>query len=283
MIAGCIHSDMHNAYVAELMLSANVDHRDGKTAAAARMWWLPLVMMQRVRVVALLPLAAVTGPMLAITEGIDAFNSALNVMAILFILDVDDLFFPFLLSGHQQRMVEAIEFSVPHSLQRAIDFVAAAALVATLLSTLLIIIITKSIAEDISNAEPLTNVVWYSTHTQRLVSALRNRIFHWHDDGGSEPKYLTHLYFVIISVLSFASQSWLFSIYSAITKGRRGERFVALRCVVELLFTFAAMVVGLNIISAAIIDTISTSVSDTPGSAPSNSTNSTMISSGPLG
>ena len=95
-------------------------------------------------------MVATTAPLLAVTSGIDAFNSALNLLAILFVLDADDLIYSAFFAKHQRAAIEAIELNVPAGDQQRLDAVALFALLSTLLSTLgtvLIVVIISGNAE----------------------------------------------------------------------------------------------------------------------------------------
>ena len=73
------------------------------------MWAAPLVLLQKLRQFVLVPLTVATAPILAITQELDALDVALNVMAILFVFDLDDLAFAALLSRPQRAYLEGVQ------------------------------------------------------------------------------------------------------------------------------------------------------------------------------
>ena len=119
-----------------------------------RFWWLPLTVIQTLRLDALLPMVAATAPLLAVAVGMDAFNSALNLLAVLFVLDADDLVYSCVFARHQRCMIEAIEFTVQADDQRRLNSVIFYALVAMALSMLcsIIIIVVIGSNPEISNS-----------------------------------------------------------------------------------------------------------------------------------
>merc|ERR1711924_214472 len=132
--ASCIHCEILDIRLAEIMLNEGAASDDDATAAAARWWWLPLSFLQKLRLNALLPMVAVASPMLAVFNGIDAFDAALNVLAVLFILEVDDLAYTMALSKRQQELLESMEYRVSASDQRLVDSTIIFAVLATLTS-----------------------------------------------------------------------------------------------------------------------------------------------------
>jgi len=154
MAACAIQQDMHDARLVELLLSIRLTHADAAISSSARFWWLPLTVIQTLRLDALLPMVAATAPLLAVAVGMDAFNSALNLLAVLFVLDADDLVYSCVFARHQRCMIEAIEFTVQADDQRRLNSVIFYALVAMALSMLcsIIIIVVIGSNPEISNS-----------------------------------------------------------------------------------------------------------------------------------
>jgi len=81
-------------------------------------WAFVLELITRTRQLVLVPLTLATAPVLALDGGLDALNAALNVMAVLFIYDVDDYALKVLFSGPQRKYFEEVPFVQPAWQQR---------------------------------------------------------------------------------------------------------------------------------------------------------------------
>ena len=91
------------------MIKQAMHSEDEEESRVAMKWSFPLLLIMRVRNQLLAPLVVVTAPILAIENGLNALNVALNVMAILFIFDFDDGVFIGLLTQRQREYLENVE------------------------------------------------------------------------------------------------------------------------------------------------------------------------------
>ena len=108
-----VYGEMQQARVAELQIKRATLSDDPETANRAFYWSGALILIQRLRHQFLVPLTVITAPILAVENGVDALNVALNVMAILFVFDFDDGAFNALLSQSQRDYFESIEIVIP--------------------------------------------------------------------------------------------------------------------------------------------------------------------------
>ena len=109
LIGFVVHAESEQTQIAGVMIAQAVTSED-ETIRKGAMWWsLPLYVIVRVRQHILVPLTVCTAPILAIEGGLEAMDVALNVMAILFIFDLDDGALTFLCSRAQRSYLETVE------------------------------------------------------------------------------------------------------------------------------------------------------------------------------
>ena len=87
LVGFVVHQELEQSQIAGMMVAQAFEDDAGKVSVG---WSLLLFFILRVRQHILIPLTVATAPILAIEEGLNAMNVALNVMAILFIFDLDD-------------------------------------------------------------------------------------------------------------------------------------------------------------------------------------------------
>jgi hypothetical protein len=109
MVGFVVNAELQQARVAELMIWKACASNDPGAAASAQLWAIPLLLIQRGRYLMLVPITVMCSPILAIQDGLDAKDVALNVMAILFVLDFDDGAFSCFLSKPQHKYLESVE------------------------------------------------------------------------------------------------------------------------------------------------------------------------------
>jgi len=76
------------------------------------LWMFLLCEIASMRQFVVLPLVVTTVPLFALGMGMDALNVALNALAVLFILEVDNIMYSMLLSSKQQEYISSIEVDV---------------------------------------------------------------------------------------------------------------------------------------------------------------------------
>lgn len=79
LAAFSVQNELTQARLAEVMIKHAMASDDEAVAIVAMRWSIPLLLIQRVRSQILVPLTVVTAPILAIENGLDALNVALNV------------------------------------------------------------------------------------------------------------------------------------------------------------------------------------------------------------
>lgn len=119
LVACTVHAECDQSNICELQVEQACTSEDAAVAATARKWAAPLVLVQKLRQFALVPLTVATAPILGITQELDALDVALNVMAILFVFDLDDLAFAALLSRPQRQYLEGVQITLaPRDVKR---------------------------------------------------------------------------------------------------------------------------------------------------------------------
>jgi hypothetical protein len=111
-------SELEQSRVCDVQIFKAMRNEDSAAATMARRWAPPLMAVQKARQLLLIPFTVATGPILAVEEGLDALSVALNVMAILFIFDVDDSAFSLLLSRPQRAYLESVSIEIDRSEHR---------------------------------------------------------------------------------------------------------------------------------------------------------------------
>jgi len=84
-------------------------HNPKKEAGVHWLWRVLLFEIGLLRQCCVLPLVIATVPMFCLGMGMDALNVALNSLAVLFILEVDNSMFPMVLTASQQEYLATIE------------------------------------------------------------------------------------------------------------------------------------------------------------------------------
>lgn len=103
VIIGCIvNAELEQSQVCEAQITQAWTSSDPAVAANARRWAPPLVLSQKLRQLLLIPVTVATCPILAMTEGVESLEVALNVLATLFVFDLDDAAFNAVLSRSQR-------------------------------------------------------------------------------------------------------------------------------------------------------------------------------------
>ena len=111
LISANVLTETRQSQICELqVLQANMSD-DPNVVANARLWTPLLVFLQKARQLVLIPLTVATAPILAIDDGVDALDVALNVMAIMFILDLDDSVLTYL-SRSQLQYLSKVDIQI---------------------------------------------------------------------------------------------------------------------------------------------------------------------------
>ena len=108
LIGFAAHAELEQSQVCDMQLYNSVTSDDPAVAASAGRWAPLLVVIHKLRQLVLLPLTLATAPIMAIEGGLNAEDVALNVMAILFILELDDGAFHSLCSRAQRAYLEGV-------------------------------------------------------------------------------------------------------------------------------------------------------------------------------
>ena len=109
LTAFAVQNELSQSRLAEVMIKHAIHSDDEEEARTATKWSFPLLLIMRIRNQVLAPLVVVTAPILAIENGLDALNVALNVMAILFVFEFDDGVFYGLLTQPQREYLEGVD------------------------------------------------------------------------------------------------------------------------------------------------------------------------------
>ena len=112
VIVCTILPEIEQSKVCELQVRNALLSDDPAVSSRARKWAIPLLLLQKVRQLILIPFTVATVPILAFEEGINALSVALNVVAILFLFDVDDLAMGALLSKAQRAYLEGVSIPI---------------------------------------------------------------------------------------------------------------------------------------------------------------------------
>ena len=152
LIGFVVHAESEQTQIAGVMIAQAVTSED-ETIRKGAMWWsLPLYVIVRVRQHILVPLTVCTAPILAIEGGLEAMDVALNVMAILFIFDLDDGALTFLCSRAQRSYLETVEIPIDAREQSRLGWLVPGLTFCSFTSTILPILLYDPNAIFCSNA-----------------------------------------------------------------------------------------------------------------------------------
>ena len=112
LIGFTVHTELEQSKICDIQIVQACHSDDPAISACAKWWSAPLMIIQKMRQLVLVPFTVATGPILALEGGLDAESVALNVLAILFIFELDDGAFTSLFSRAQRQYLEAVEVSL---------------------------------------------------------------------------------------------------------------------------------------------------------------------------
>jgi hypothetical protein len=137
LTAFAVQSELSQSRLAEVMIKHAMHSDDAEEARTAARWSVPLLVLMRIRNQVLVPLVVVTAPILAIENGLDALSVALNVMAILFVFELDDGVFQALLTQHQKEYLEGVDIECSPRENRDLFWMVALVILGTPLANML--------------------------------------------------------------------------------------------------------------------------------------------------
>ena len=149
LVGFVVHQELEQSQIAGMMVTQAFEDDAGKVSVG---WSLPLFFILRVRQHILIPLTVATAPILAIEEGLNAMNVALNVMAILFIFDLDDGALTCLFSRAQRAYLETVEIPIDAREQSRLGWLVPGLTFCSFTSTILPILLYDPNAIFCSNA-----------------------------------------------------------------------------------------------------------------------------------
>ena len=100
------------------LMETSMGLHDGQRSVHSA-WLVFLSEIGALRHCCVLPLVISTVPMFGLGMGLDALTVALNSLAVLFILEVDNTMYPMMLSTRQQEYISALEVFAAHSEREA--------------------------------------------------------------------------------------------------------------------------------------------------------------------
>ena len=121
-----VQNDMNATRVSEVMIRTSFveqvgEFPDGWPSRAWRFWGFTLLLFQKWRHEFFLPLCLASAPILAIENNVNSYQIALNSLAVLFVLDVDDQLFSYAYSTRQRATLESVSLSLPEKETRVLD------------------------------------------------------------------------------------------------------------------------------------------------------------------
>ena len=109
LIGFTVHAELEQSQICDIQIVQACNSDDPAISECGKRWGTPLIFIQKCRQLVLVPFTVATGPILALEGGLDAESVALNVLAILFIFDLDDGAFNSLFSRAQRQYLESVE------------------------------------------------------------------------------------------------------------------------------------------------------------------------------
>lgn len=140
LIGASALSELEQSRICDIQIFDAFASDDPAIARSAR-WGFPMLAVQKCRQLLLVPITLSTAPILAIESGLDALSMALNVMAILFIMEVDESCFAYFFSRPQREYLESVEIALTEATQTHLSWLAVGTFICTFTSVLFPIIL----------------------------------------------------------------------------------------------------------------------------------------------
>jgi multisubunit Na+/H+ antiporter MnhB subunit len=236
LTAFSVQSELSQSRLAEVMIKQAMHSEDEEESRMAIKWSFPLMLIMRVRNQVLAPLVVVTAPILAIENGLNALNVALNVMAILFIFDFDDGVFLGLLTQQQREYLENVDIVCSPSENRDLFWMVTLVILGTPLATVLPLLLYDPRWQPI-----------FATDPGSVMAAKGEGVFSWtfcSGDGCYARVDPTQTCVWIVCVLVFGTMGILHTLVSGVNEKVWQSRKKLLFWALSLITTILLILLG---------------------------------------